>query len=96
MYFVLIFHYDGGATGAYIGDAMRNARGKLRAYGSTAGAVPGEDSGVFRSAGVWRNSRPLSNGTLEEGDFDIDMSRVVPTANEFRSASLSANICISY
>jgi hypothetical protein len=83
--------YDGNAIGTYIGDASRDIKG---ARGLLTWDPPG--SGIFSSAGV------LVEGVVNTGVAGsveiicIDISRVVPTANEFRPASISVLVCVSY
>jgi hypothetical protein len=97
LYLVLI-PYDGGAIGAFIGDAIRNfVSGDFEYFResnapNTEGLVnTGMKSGT--SVFVAGNGEALGFSQIRA---TINASRVVPTANENRSASLSVLYCISY
>jgi len=93
--------YDGGNIGQSIGDAIRNVVGILGVGGawlgfgvsgatfvSTPPFIPIDEVGGCPSVGV------LSN--LLSHRVRLDLSTVVPVADENRPASISALACISY
>jgi hypothetical protein len=86
--------YDGKAIGTFIGDASRNANGHIGAltfYGAN------EESRFIYVGNILENGRGYAGG-LDGSIQNIfyDFSRVFPVANEFRSASISTLVCISY
>jgi hypothetical protein len=88
--------YDGGAIGTHIADAIQNIAGQF-------GWIGREDNPL--TGGAFFNGWNVEGGaTFGYGDSGgktlmaagFDASRVVRTANEVRSASMSALFCIAY
>jgi hypothetical protein len=89
--------YDGGAIGAFIGDAIRNITGRIYASIATANASSTPLEGAFTYHSWARNIASLTGTTwmsLEQLVFDASI--VVPTDSENRPASLSALVCVTY
>jgi hypothetical protein len=100
---LLNFSYDGNGIGTFNGDTMRNILGSfaIRQINAGTGLMAIGSNGVFElddnSGGYDNTLKVASSGVL--GNYDrlhFDASRVVPTGNEFASASISILYCVSY
>jgi hypothetical protein len=91
--------YDGGATGAFTGDAIRNITGNIWDTGAKGFAFAGTPANEPKSAIALRSQNyiaDISSGSTPAYLMDFDASRCVPTAYENRSASISSCLCIKY
>ena len=91
---LLNFSYDGNDVGAYLGDASRRITGYLYSGSGSAGNGGNirETSGVFYVVDKTHFLPNYSGNLSSYAASDIllyDNNRVVPTANEFRVASIS-------
>jgi hypothetical protein len=81
--------YDGKAIGEHIGDAARDIGGFLGVV--VASQAP---QGIYYTDGEW--CRFDFGTTISMTRLYSSVSRVVPTAREFRPGSISSYICIRY
>ena len=100
--FLMTIPYDGGASGSFIGDAIRNITGRLYFNGDNAAYLITSAGGAFSPNNsiatrvildsINRPTYPnIPNGVLFSAE-----NAGVPTAQENRGASLSAWAYISY
>jgi len=92
LYFLLSFHYDGKGIGAFQGDTSRNITGSfghvIEGFGAT---------GIFSdNNGPAGWSVPIAEGKQLHPVNMNSYQNYFPTSHEFRSASISALVCISY
>ena len=86
--------YDGGASGEFIGDAMRRLQGNYLATGLYY-SYP-EATGVFSIYETY-SYRSLYDTTFRDAKgIAFDNEGVVPTANENRPTSISCYVYLSY
>ena len=86
--------YDGGASGSFIGDASREITGY---FGGTSGfpAIANDAGGAFKLSST-RNAGTTGTSLAGYSYINFAISNVVPTANEFRSTSISSWAYISF
>jgi hypothetical protein len=84
--------YDGGAIGAFIGDAIRNIDG----YITFVSCLSNTSYGGVLALGEAGNSMAMTSGNNPFYNLSFNASRQVPVAPENRSASLSTLIYIAY
>jgi len=96
----LTIPYDGKDIGEFIGDAIRNFTGGFRFGSASFFFLAADASGIFQATGYSsaNNVAGIISAAGMSGNISIaiDASRVVPTADENRPASISVLACISY
>jgi hypothetical protein len=85
--------YDGKSIGQWIGDAIRNIKGRIQAERSE--QYNRYEGALYPTA--WANINNVApTETIYNHAITFDASRVVPVALENRPASISSFLCIKY
>ena len=98
-YDLLNFSYDGGNIGTHLGDTMRHISGKFGLYAASGGLMYVSEQGgpFFYDEMVPANSVVSAPSADEKySAVGFDAARVVPTAHEFRSTSVSVSLAMLY
>ena len=90
--------YEGGSIGQHLGDAMREIVGEAGWVASNLfSLISGVFKGMLGDSGYEAQTKASVSGTnTKYRSVQFVASRVVPTANEFRVASISISAYISY